>query len=71
MKEFLAASPLGTALKTFAAVALGAAVADWSGSGAISLGNWQTWVIAGAVSAVPVIVNWLNPEDYRYGRVDG
>lgn len=68
MSEWLAASPLGTAFKTFVAVVLGAAVADFASDGSISLGNWQTWVIAGLVSAVPVVVNWLNPADARYGK---
>lgn len=61
-------SPLATAAKTFIAVVLSAAVADWATGGVISLANWQTWVISAAVSAIPVIVNWLNPMDSRYGR---
>ena len=65
--EWLAASPLGTALKTFVGVVLAAAVADFSSDGAISLANWQTWVVAGLVSAVPTVVNFLNPADSRYG----
>ena len=69
-KNWLAATPLGGAFKTFIAVILGAAIADWAGSGSISLGNWETWVIAGLVSAVPVIINWLNGVDARYGKVD-
>jgi hypothetical protein len=68
MENFLANTPLGTAVKTFVAVVLAAAVADFSTDGTISLGNWQTWVIAGLVSALPVIVNWLNPADSRYGN---
>lgn len=68
MSSWLAFAPLGTAVKTFVAVLVAAAVADWSGAGSISMANWQTWVIAAAVSAVPVIVNWLNPADERYGR---
>lgn len=67
----LAASPWGTALKTFVAVLLGAAVSDWAGAGAINLMDWQSWVIAGCVSAVPVVVNYLNPSDPRYGKFDG
>ena len=70
MKDFLATSPLGTAVKTFVAVVLDMLVADWVSAGAISLDRWQSWVIAGLVSAVPVVVNWLNPADTRYGRVN-
>lgn len=65
---WLASTPLGTALKTFLAVVLAAGVGSWATDGAITLDAWQTWVIAGAVSALPVIVNWLNPDDARYGR---
>lgn len=65
---WLTVSPLATAAKTFVAVVLSAAVADWATAGAISLGNWQTWVTAACVSALPVVVNWLNPMDPRYGN---
>lgn len=68
MENFLANTPLGTAVKTFVAVVLAAAVADFSTDGSISLSHWQTWVIAGLVSALPVVVNWLNPSDTRYGN---
>jgi len=71
MTEWLAGTPLGTALKTFVAVLLAAVVGDWASSGAISLGNWQTWVIAALASALPVVVNWLNPADGRYGNTNG
>lgn len=71
MKTFqawLAATPLGTALKAFVAIVLTLAVSDFAAHGSIDFGAWQTWVIAGLVSAVPVIVNWLNPADGRYGK---
>ena len=68
MNAWLAGTPLGTALKTFIAVLLAAVVGDWATAGEISLSNWQTWVIAALVSAVPVVVNWLNPADSRYGK---
>ena len=29
---------------------------------------WQGILIAGLVSVIPVIINWLNPNDTRYGR---
>ena len=70
MSEWLASTPLGTALKTFVAVLLAAVVGDWATAGEISLGNWQTWVIAALVSALPVVVNWLNPADNRYGKTN-
>jgi len=68
MGNFLANTPLGTALKTFVAVLLSGVVASWATDGAISFDKWQTWVIAACVSALPVIVNYLNPADGRYGN---
>lgn len=68
MKDWLATSPLASALKVFVAIVLTAAVADFANVGSLTLANWQTWVIMGLGSAVPVIVNWLNPADTRYGR---
>jgi hypothetical protein len=29
---------------------------------------WQAVAIAGAVSTLPVVINWLNTNDPRYGR---
>ena len=68
MGNFLANTPLGTSLKTFVAVLLSGVVASWATDGAISFDKWQTWVIAACVSALPVIVNYLNPADGRYGN---
>jgi hypothetical protein len=65
---WLAATPLGTALKTFVAFALGAALADWATSGVISVAHWQTWVIGALVSSLPAVIDWLNPADTRYGN---
>lgn len=66
--ELFLNSPFGSALKVFLAVALTLLVADWTGHGAIDFESWQTWIIAGLASALPIIVNWLNPADFRYGR---
>ena len=66
--EWLANSPLGTAAKTFVALLLAAVVADWVTNGAISLANWQTWVISAAAASLPVITNAVNPVDQRYGK---
>jgi|APCry1669188910_1035180.scaffolds.fasta_scaffold39368_2 ABC-type molybdate transport system permease subunit len=67
MGNFLANTPLGTALKTFVAVLLAGVIGSWSTDGAISFDKWQTWVIAALVSALPVITNWLNPSFTAYG----
>ena len=69
--DWLAASPLASAIKVFVAIVLTMSVADWAGDGVIDFSNWQTWVIAGLGAAVPVIVNWLNPSDGRYGNGSG
>ena len=61
-------SPLGSALKIFVAVMLTMIVADWTNHGRIDFESWQTWIIAALASAVPVVVNWINPSDPRYGR---
>lgn len=29
---------------------------------------WEAILISGLVSVLPVIINWLNPNDTRYGR---
>lgn len=29
---------------------------------------WQGILIAGLVAVIPVIINWLDPSDTRYGR---
>lgn len=71
MQEWLASSPLASALRTFVAVVLTLAVADWTTGGTISLDRWQTWVIAACASALPVIVRWLNPADKAFGHGTG
>jgi hypothetical protein len=61
-------TPFGSAIKVFIAVALTLLVTDWMGHGFIDFESWETWVIAGLASALPIIVNWLNPADFRYGN---
>ena len=68
LEKAIAGTPLGTAFKSFIAIVIAAGVADFVGAGDISLSNWQTWVISGLASTTPIIVNWLNPEDARYGK---
>lgn len=67
-REWFATSPLASWLRVFGAVILSAAVADWSTKGSIDLGAWQTWVIAGLVSALPTAMRYLNPNDVEFGR---
>lgn len=68
---WLAESPMGSAVKVFVSVVLTLAVASWAQDGVLSFDAWQTWVIAAAGAALPVIVNWLNPADARYGVGSG
>jgi hypothetical protein len=63
-REWFAASPLASWLRVFSAVIISAAIADWSTKGTIDLGAWQTWVIAGLVTAM----RYLNPSDVEFGR---
>lgn len=69
--QWLATSPLATAAKVFVATVLSLAVADWTKVGSIDFANWQPWVIAAATSALPVLVNWLNPQYTSYGNGSG
>lgn len=68
-EDWLATSPLASAVKVFVAIVLGMAIADFVAKGSINFASWQTWIIAGLASAVPVVINWLNPSDSRYGKL--
>jgi hypothetical protein len=65
---WLATTPLGTAVKAGLAVMLTLIATDWVTDGVIAFDHWQTWLIAGVATAVPVVVNWLNGKDPRYGN---
>jgi hypothetical protein len=60
--SWLASSPLASFAKIFAAGVLGWVVLNLD-----SL-NIHPAVAIGLASALPVIVNWLNPSDSRYGN---
>ena len=68
MWTWLATTPLGSAAKTFLAFVIAAFVADAVSAGSISLAHWETWVIGGLASAIPPVINWLNPQFAAYGR---
>ncbi len=65
--EWFARSPYASALKSFIAIVVALAVAEWSKSGTIDFSSWQTWVIAALASAVVPALNASNPSDDRYG----
>lgn len=65
MKEFeawLATSPTASFLKIMVAAGLGA-VASW-----VATAQVHPLVVAIAAAVIPVVVNWLNPADPRYGN---
>lgn len=59
---WLAASPLATAAKVGAAATLGYILAE------PDLLGLPPVVVVGIVAALPVLINWLNPADTRYGH---
>jgi uncharacterized protein YacL len=62
MQKWLATTPEGTLVKVAAGAALGALV-DWLATSEVS-----PLVVAITAAVVPVIVNYLNPADSRYGN---
>lgn len=68
--NFLANNPLGAALRVFAGVVLGYFVLDLSeeGSVSVSVDDLNSWIAAGLVVAVPIIIALINPADSRFGR---
>ena len=70
--KFLA-SPVGSAVRIFVGLVLGAYVASLSAGGALvpSTGDWQTWAGAAIVVALPVIIAAINPQDPRFGKTAG
>ena len=59
---WLACSPIASAIKVGLAASLG-----WIISNPDTL-NVTPVVSIGLVSAIPVLINWLNPADGRYGK---
>lgn len=65
-------SPVASWLRVFVSAMLVVVVADLAAEGSLSVvSKWESWVVAGLVATLPVIANWLNPKDVRYGRVEG
>ena len=60
--EWLASSPLASFAKIF-----GAGVLGWILLNLDSL-NIHPAAAIGLASALPILVNWLNPVDFRYGN---
>jgi len=58
-------------LKTFLAVILGLFVADGADVFSVDSNDLKTWLAAGLVSVIPLIITALNPADGRFGKVKG
>lgn len=54
-------------LRAFATAALTVLLADVADGGFSGI-DWEAIGIAGVLAVGPVILNWLNPNDPRYGR---
>jgi hypothetical protein len=44
---------------------------DLSNAASVDFSKWQTYVVAGLVSVVPIIIAYLNSADPRFGRTKG
>lgn len=60
--KWLATSPIASALKVGAAASLG-----WLVNNTDSL-NVPPVAAVALVAALPVLINWANPQDTRYGK---
>lgn len=63
-EEWLATSPTASFLKIMAAAGLGA-VASW-----VVTAQVHPLVVAICAAVIPVAINYLNPQDVRYGRLN-
>jgi hypothetical protein len=61
--SWLASSPLASFANIFGAGVLGWVVVN------VDSFNVHPAIAIGLASALPVVINWLNPEDTRYGSV--
>jgi predicted ABC-type sugar transport system permease subunit len=63
-------TPIGSALRVLVGVVLGYLVLDLQADGTISVSVSEvwTWVAAGLVIAVPILIAAVNPSDTRFGR---
>lgn len=61
---------IGTWAKVFFAAVLTSFFTILTATQAIptSVEAWTSILIAGLVSVIPVVLNWLNPNDPRYGK---
>lgn len=55
-------------IKVFAATVLGLFLADGADVFAVDASELRTWVAAGLAALLPVVINFINPNDARYGN---
>lgn len=55
-------------VKVFASVVLGLFLADGADVFAVDASDVRLWLAAGLAAVVPLVVNYINPHDTRYGR---
>ncbi len=71
MWTFLNEDPKGAILfswvKVFAAVVLGLFLADGADVFAVDSTDLKTWLAAGFAAVLPIVINYVNPSDTRYG----
>lgn len=66
MQNFLN-SPAGSWLKVFVSGILGLVLTNVLNGADIFSMDWKSILSGGIASVIPVIINWLNPNDTRYG----
>lgn len=67
MKEFLN-SAFGSWIKVFVAAILGLVLTNLLNGIDLFEMNWKSLVSGAVASVLPIIINWLNPSDTRYGK---
>lgn len=61
--KWFATSKLGSYLRSFLAIVVAQAIAEFQKLGYFDFSNLESWVIAALVATVPVLLRILNPED--------
>lgn len=66
-------TPLGSMLRIVVGIVLGYLVLDLTADGTISVGMDEvtSWVAAGLVVGIPVLIAAINPADARFGKGKG
>lgn len=63
LQKWFATSPIASFLRHFLAIVIASAVAEFAKVGAFDFSNWESWLIAALVAAVPPFLRYLNPVD--------